>query len=267
MSKTWRLTLPVSLIILLFFSACATPPEGPSQGEARIVERIDRMEGALLEHCGFDDVRSRAGLAAIGELRNSVQTLHEQVTTQVESPERVDCPGPLTTDAADQKLVLGRAEWVGLPTLGSYFKARLDTGANTSSLSAEEITPFERDGEDWVRFRLALGEDDAVVAGVRDLEIEAKVVRRVRILQASGTDSRPVIALPMTLGTLEQNVEFTLNDRAHLSYPVLLGRRFMMDQAVIDVSRSYTLARPEFPGGETADEAADDQDDNDLLEP
>ncbi len=110
MSKTWRLTLPVSLIILLFFSACATPPEGPSQGEARIVERIDRMESALLEHCGFDDVRSRAGLAAIGELRSRVQTLHEQVTTQVESPERVDCPGPLTTDAADEKLVLGRMD-------------------------------------------------------------------------------------------------------------------------------------------------------------
>ncbi|WP_199797595.1 ATP-dependent zinc protease family protein [Pseudazoarcus pumilus] len=252
----------------MFLSACATlPPDGPSQGEARIVERIDRLEGALLEHCGFDDVRSRAGLAAIGELRSRVQTLQEQVVARDQDPERVDCPAPLTTDTANDKLVLGRAEWIGLPTLGSYFKARLDTGANTSSLSADEITPFERDGEDWVRFRLSLSDRDAVVPGIRDREIEARVVRRVRILQASGSDSRPVIALPMTLGTLEQTVEFTLNDRAHLSYPVLLGRRFLMDQAVVDVSRSYTFARPEFPGGETADEAADDQHDDDLLEP
>jgi len=55
----------------------------------------------------------------------------------------------------------------------------VDSGANTSSLSAREITRFERDGENWVRFKLALTEEDVVVDSQRDEWIEAPVERRV----------------------------------------------------------------------------------------
>lgn len=61
-------------------------------------------------------------------------------------------------------------------------------------------------------------------------------------------------------------MEFTLNDRTHLNYPVLLGRRFLMDIVVIDVAESYLHERPEFPGGRPADEAAMDEDDRDDEE-
>jgi hypothetical protein len=146
------------------------------------------------------------------------------------------------------KIVLGRQEWVGFPDIGTYLKARVDSGANTSSLSARDITYFERDGEKWVRFKLALAEDeDGVVERVRDRWIEAPLLRKVRIIQATGTDTRPVVRLLMTLGPIRQEVEFTLNDRTDLTYPVLLGRRFMMDIADIDVSREYIYERPEFP--------------------
>jgi|TARA_B100000929_G_scaffold140646_1_gene111324 hypothetical protein len=159
----------------------------------------------------------------------------------------------------DNKTLLGRSEWVGLPSIGTYLKARVDSGANTSSLSAAEITRFERDGEDWVRFKLALNDDDIVVEQVRDEWIEAPIERRVKIVQASGEESRPVISLLMTLGPIRENVEFTLNDRTHLDYPVLLGRRFMMDIATIDVAETYLHDRPEFPGGAPSEDAADDE--------
>ena len=162
-------------------------------------------------------------------------------------------------DNSDNKTLLGRSEWVGLPSIGTYLKARVDSGANTSSLSASEITRFERDGEDWVRFKLALNEDDVVVEQIRDEWIEAPIERRVKIIQASGEESRPVISLLMTLGPIRENVEFTLNDRSHLDYPVLLGRRFMMDIATIDVAETYLHDRPEFPGGAPSEEAADDE--------
>ncbi|MFP3387064.1 RimK/LysX family protein, partial [Tritonibacter sp. SIMBA_163] len=74
---------------------------------------------------------------------------------------------------------------------------------------------------------------------VRDEWIEAPIERRVKIVQASGEESRPVISLLMTLGPIRENVEFTLNDRTHLDYPVLLGRRFMLDIATIDVAETY----------------------------
>jgi len=108
---------------------------------------------------------------------------------------------------SDQKVVLGRLEWVGFPTIGTYLKARIDSGANTSSLSARDITEYERDGEQWVRFKLALAEDEEdVVEAVRDAWIETPLLRRVRITQASGSESRPVVRLQMTLGPIRQEV-------------------------------------------------------------
>lgn len=273
-----RLSFSASVCTLLLLAACASPPPqptGPAPAEVRVIERIDQLQYALLASCDFNAVRSRAELAAVSDLRDRMQhlqggvrNLRGEIANAAQRTAALEQrPSPLVTSTAiGDKLMLGRAEWIGLPTLGSYFKARLDTGANTSSLSAEEVTPFERDGQNWVRFRLALDEDDIVVSEARDREFEARIVRRVRIVQASGSETRPVIRLPLTLGALEQNVEFTLNDRTHLTYPVLLGRRFMMDQAVIDVSRTYTVPRPEFPGGEPAAAATKDQDDNDQAE-
>ncbi|NLC22568.1 MAG: ATP-dependent zinc protease, partial [Halomonadaceae bacterium] len=68
-----------------------------------------------------------------------------------------------------------------------------------------------------------------------------------------------VVSLLMTLGPIRGAVEFTLNDRSHLNYPVLLGRRFLMDIALIDVAENYLHPRPEFPGGRPASEAAEDE--------
>ncbi|GHC26765.1 ATP-dependent zinc protease family protein [Aidingimonas halophila] len=171
------------------------------------------------------------------------------------------------SDSYRNKQVLGRSEWVGFPDVGTYLKARVDSGADTASLSARDITSFERDGEDWVRFKLALDDDAAVVESVRDEWIEAPVERQVRILQASGTETRPVISLLMTLGPIREHVEFSLSDREDMSFPVLLGRRFLMDIAIVDVAEKYRYERPEFPGGESADQAEEDEArDDDVAE-
>jgi hypothetical protein len=174
------------------------------------------------------------------------------------SPPEPQCPVG-DVEALQNKTLLGRNEWVGFPNIGTYLKARIDSGANTASLSARDITEFEREGEDWIRFKLALDENDVVIDGVRDEWIEAPIERRVRVIQASGEESRPVVSLLMQLGPIKQNVDFTLNDRSHLDYPVLLGRRFMMDIALIDVARRYIYDRPEYPGGEPAAQAEADE--------
>lgn len=254
-----------SCLILLTLAACSTVP---SSTTPEVLSRLDTLERLIVDMCAYRDVRSEAQFAGLGKVQEQLDEVHRQVVLNADSRQRSvarECT-PASSAEIGNKLVLGRSEWVGLPSLGSYFKARLDTGANTSSLSATDITPFERDGENWVRFRLGLSEDDAVVGSVVDQEFEAKVVRQVRILQASGTDRRPVVRLPLSLGPIEQNVEFTLNDRTHLTYPVLLGRRFMMDIAVIDITRNYSHPRPEFPGGEPAASAARDQHDDDSVE-
>ncbi|MCK0715763.1 ATP-dependent zinc protease [Chromohalobacter sarecensis] len=214
-----------------------------------------RVQAERAQRIG-DNVRANGKL--LRHLRADVENIGQEP--------RVVTTCPVKRNDTASKEMLGRNEWVGFPTVGTYLKARVDSGANTSSLSAHDVTEFERDGESWVRFKLALEDDEPAVDGMRDDVIEAPVTRRVKIIQASGTDNRPVISLLMTLGPLKQRVEFTLNDRSHLDYPVLLGRRFFMDIALIDVSQAYIHPRPEYPGGESAAEAEKDQQDNDSEE-
>lgn len=150
------------------------------------------------QHVFTADVREVGSLLRL--LRDDVQQLGARNEEPVIIREECQAEDSLL----DGKTLLGRNEWVGLPGIGTYLQARVDSGANTSSLSAKDITPFERDGEDWVRFKLALNDDDVVVEKLRDEWIEAPVERRVRIVQASGDDSRPVISLLLNLGPLRK---------------------------------------------------------------
>lgn len=279
-SATSSTRLGLVALSLLLIGGCAQQPlpePGPPPVSAdQFEQRIAELETRLVQRCDNDldwqDRQARLGrylLADVRVLGDRLREMQDDLQRRAEEPTLVagQCEG-VDSSQLEGKQVLGRAEWIGLPQVGTYLKARVDSGANTSSLSASEITPFERDGQNWVRFRLGLTDDDIVVEGVREGWIEAPVERRVRILQAAGSETRPVVSLVMTLGPIRQPVEFTLNDRTHLNYPVLLGRRFMMDIAVIDVAETYLHPRPEFPGGRPADEAAADealdQDDSEL---
>lgn len=135
---------------------------------------------------------------------------------------------------ADGKLILGEEEWVFIPGLKETFKARVDTGATTSSISAVDIVPFERDGKDWVKFKI---EHD----GINSEELSLPVERWVNIKQSSadGSQKRAVVQAWIQLGDLKEKTEFTLADRTHLSFPLLLGRSFFRDIAVVDVGQKY----------------------------
>lgn len=135
---------------------------------------------------------------------------------------------------SDGKLILGSQEWVYVPSIKQNFRARVDTGATTSSISAVGIESFERDGKDWVKFRIEH-------EGIESEEMSVPVERWVKIRQSTSdtTHRRPVIMSWIQIGDVKEKTEFTLADRTHLSYPLLLGRSFFKDVAVVDVSRKY----------------------------
>lgn len=223
---------------------------------------MDRLQADLADRCDAtlqaqsahreEQLGLRADVRELGYLLRNVRGELETLRGETrQEPTSRNCP--VVDERLDKKTLVGRSEWIGLPEVGTYLEARIDSGAEMSSLSATEITPFERDGEDWVRFKLGLNDEDSVIESKRDEWIEAPVERRVRAAQANGDASRPVISLLLTLGPLRESVEFTLDDRTHLDSPALLGRRFLMDITIVDVARRHIYDRPEFSSPSAAD--------------
>ena len=158
-------------------------------------------------------------------------------------PQVVEQPG---------KLVVGRRETVWIEQLQTLLPARIDTGAETASLDARNIEEFERNGRPWVRFDIlhpATGEA---------VNVQREVVRSVRILQSSADkpERRVVIELGIVIGDIRQQAEFTLSNRSHLDFQVLVGRNVLRDLMIVDVGRS-NIAPPVLPavdGGKVGDE-------------
>lgn len=142
------------------------------------------------------------------------------------------------TKVAHGKVILGEEEWVWLDSIQSFFKARIDTGATTSSLNAVDIQIFERDGKEWARFNLNHTFDKN---GENAEIVEAPVVRWVKVRQSTSdqAERRPVIEAWVRLGQLHEKAQFTLADRSQMTYPVLLGREFFKDIALVDVGKKF----------------------------
>lgn len=145
---------------------------------------------------------------------------------------------PLRAEAPAAAVVAGWVERVFIRAQGEWvsLKAKLDTGARTSSLDAPGYRVFDKDGAAWVSFELANGKGEPVAVSV-------PVTRTVQIRRAgAGVDERPVIELEVCLGGVRGRVEFTLADRSAMTYPVLVGRRFLAGRVLVDPGRTFLAA-------------------------
>ena len=117
-------------------------------------------------------------------------------------------------------------------------KFKLDTGALTSSMHAEDLDYFEKDGDKWVRFDLDLKdvEQDKLVKS----RIERKLQRELTV-RAGGKEDRPVVLMKVCVGDRLLEEEFSLRDRDEMNYPVLLGRRTLEKLGPVDSARTFTI--------------------------
>ena len=140
----------------------------------------------------------------------------------------------LNTEKSGAKCIIGSIENVRLVPPNIVLKARIDTGAKTTSIDARNITLFERDGKEWVRFD--------IVGGKKEHTIEKKVTKTVQI-KRHGTESqdRYVVKMRIILGDVSQLISVNLNDRDAYLYPVLIGRNFLRDYCIVDVGKKFQL--------------------------
>ncbi|QQD17293.1 ATP-dependent zinc protease [Spongiibacter nanhainus] len=141
-------------------------------------------------------------------------------------------------EASPAKKQFGWLEMATIEPWGVAVKAKLDSGALTSSMHATEIEEFEKDGEEWVRFTVDV-EDEYEDEDVSKT-FELPVHRRLLLRGAGGTDRRPVVLMKLCLKDTVYEEQFSLRDRGDMHYPVLLGRRTIQSLGLVDVSKNFT---------------------------
>ena len=141
--------------------------------------------------------------------------------------------------SAGSKMIIGREEWCSLPALSiPAIKARIDSGAQTSSLHAFNIQPFKKNGVTWISFEIhPLQRNRSTI-----IRTEAEVYDR-RIVKSSSGDSekRYVIKVTLNLGDEFWVIEVTLTNRDSMGYRMLLGREAMKNKILVDPASSCLL--------------------------
>lgn len=129
--------------------------------------------------------------------------------------------------------IFGALEYAHLSGVDTPLKARIDTGAETSSLDGRDIEEFKKNGKPWVRFKLYSNE--------QAFNVELPVSRFVSIKRQGGLESqrRPVVSMKVKVGTVSKDTEFTLRDRSSYEFPVLIAEQFLANTALVDVSQEY----------------------------
>ncbi len=244
----------LTLIFLTLAAGCVAQEPIPEEQESpeeitempvEVVVTPDVVEDPLPDACEILLTRLEETQPMLNNLDNSLEGQVDRIEKAIERMDRPppppttqDCP---TNDAGllGRKEIIGSLEWIFMDPPGQHYRARVDSGAETSSLSANDVVEFERDGDDWVRFTFNHDDSDSPV------EFERPIKRVVLIRTDSSKDAerRVVIELDIRLGDQLQTTEFTLSDRGSMTNPVSLGRAFLMDIYVVDVSRSYTHER------------------------
>ena len=145
-----------------------------------------------------------------------------------------------TASAATQELeILGWVENARLLAMDIELKAKLDTGAETSSLDSRIIKKFRKDGKRWVRFAVPDRESGEEFVLVRER------VRTIGVVQHDGSrQTRPVVEMQLCVAGRLLDTEVSLIDRSEFIYPLLLGRSALASFALVDPGDTF-LSDPE----------------------
>ncbi len=139
-------------------------------------------------------------------------------------------------------MIIGACEWVALPELGiDRLRARVDTGARSCALHALNIRPFQRDGQDWVAFRIHT--DHPKSASDQDCECRLNGTRIVRSTSGEA-EQRFSIRTSIVIGHSRWRVNITLTNRERMRYRMLLGRTAMENHALVYPARTFLQGKP-----------------------
>lgn len=133
--------------------------------------------------------------------------------------------------------LIGWKEKIALPALGiKSIKVKVDTGAKTSALHAENIEEFKKGAVTYVRFRICTTK----LSKKPKLKVEARLVEYRMVRSSSGHESlRPVIRTEIQIGKEKWKIEVTLVNRDIMGVRMLLGRAAIQNRFWVDPTQAY----------------------------
>lgn len=234
----------ILLAILLMLCACSNPQhDSLAEREARIRTKELELIALLAE---LVEQKKSLKLQQSDKLAHA-QENQENAALPTATSDPCDTPQPQETQQPTAKTmartILGGLENVFLDPPGMEFSARIDTGAQTSSLHALDIVEFERDGKPFVKFNMIHPETK------EKIQLTRRLRRYVRVKELGNRESqrRPVVRMRVVLADIDERINFTLENRSRFKHQVLIGRNLLQDLAIVDVSKKYTTAKTDRP--------------------
>lgn len=138
-------------------------------------------------------------------------------------------------------LVLGWKEWLSFPDFSiPAIKAKIDTGATTSSIGTTHIREFKQNNEDWVEFKVS------PISNVSKTKVicRAKIIDK-RVVSDSGGHRklRYVVRTTMKIGNYSWSIELTLANRNTMKFQVLLGREAMIGKIIVNPMLQFSQGK------------------------
>ena len=144
-----------------------------------------------------------------------------------------------TRSLARDRMLAGWREYIALPALGiGPLIAKLDTGARSAALHAENIEIYQKDGHSRIRFDVPL---DSSSKKVKSCDLLLSDERRVKNT-GGGSELRQVVETELQLGEVSWQAQITLTNRTDMGVPMLLGRSTIRGRFVVHPGRSFVLS-------------------------
>jgi hypothetical protein len=140
-----------------------------------------------------------------------------------------------------ERRTIGWREWVSLPDFGvPTIKAKVDTGARTSSLHAFEIEEFQRGKTRMLRFQIHPEQR----GGRHAVTVEAPLSEHRSVKPSSGkSERRPVILTTIEILGQRFQAELTLTRRDEMGFRMLLRRQAQRGRFLVDPGKSFVNGR------------------------
>lgn len=138
-------------------------------------------------------------------------------------------------------LEIGWKEYLDLPELGIFrLKAKMDTGARTSALHVDSLTVLETlpDGTEIAEVEIGLDRRRPE----RRVKTRVALLGRLRVKDTGGRgEVRPWLETELVLGSVRKRIRLTLTDRSGMLFRMILARKALEEDFVVNTSRKYLL--------------------------